>query len=572
MESCIIRRGRRLLLLALLLTVALPPAISPARAAENSPATAEQRAALERMNAYRQLAGVAPLALHPALERAAVNHATYYMLNASDPALRGLGLHEETPGRPGYTGADMEDRIKNAGYTGTWNESMALLGDPVGAVDAFMATVNHRLPILDPMYTDTGYGGGHEGRTVVDVFTYGGPFSHPPAPQWVAWPPDGYTGAPTTYDGNEAPTAFPDAGYPVGGAITLKYTGAGTLALGEAHVTDPAGRDLPVITRVSYNFITRNTAVVATQQPLAPNTRYSVRLSGTIDGQPWNRAWSFTTGASADGSLPTPNPASDTALLGVWARTDWPLAVNLAPARSWVWGPAGWETRQEPYAEAPGGQRLVRYYDKARMEITRPGGAPTDPWFVTNGLLVWEMIAGQVQVGDHAYQPLGAATLPVAGDPRPVNPEAPSYAALRSVTSITGDHTAPDRTGSLLTGTVDRNGATGTDAGLGRYNVHAGHYVAETRHNIADRFWDYLGAQGLVYRRGYLTTEPLLDWVYVMGYPISEPVWTTARIEGKPLPILIQLFQRRTLTYLPSADPAWQAQMGNVGQHYHSWR
>jgi hypothetical protein len=96
--------------------------------------------------------------------------------------------------------------------------------------------------------------------------------------------------------------------------------------------------------------------------------------------------------------------------------------------------------------------------------------------------------------------------------------------------------------------------------------------VVETRHNIADRFWDYLGTQGLVYRRGYLTSEPLLDWVYVMGYPISEPLWTTARIDGHPQPILVQLFQRRTLTYLPSAAPAWQVQMGNVGQHYHSWR
>src|SRR5262249_6910434 len=159
-------------------------------------------------------------------------------------------------------------------------------------------------------------------------------------------------------------------------------------------------------------------------------------------------------------------------------------------------GPAGWETRQEPYAEAPGGQRLVRYYDKARMEITKPEGTATDPWFVTNGLLVWEMVAGQVQVGDRAYLPLGASPLPVAGDPRPVNPEAPSYAALRGVTSITGDNTAPDRTGSLLTTTVDRTGKVGADPGLGRYNIHAGHYVAETRHNIADRFWDYLGAQG----------------------------------------------------------------------------
>jgi uncharacterized protein YkwD len=150
MESCVIRRGRRVLLLTLLIALAVGLAAPPLRAAEDTPTTPEQRAALERMNTYRRAAGVAPLALHPALARAAVNHATYYMRNAGDPALTGLGLHEETPGRPGFTGAAIQDRIQGAGYVGTWNEAMALLGDPVAAVDAFMASVNHRLPILDP--------------------------------------------------------------------------------------------------------------------------------------------------------------------------------------------------------------------------------------------------------------------------------------------------------------------------------------------------------------------------------------------------------------------------------------
>src|SRR5436309_2594018 len=91
---------------------------------------------------------------------------------------------------------------------------------------------------------------------------------------------------------------------------------------------------------------------------------------------------------------PAPPPSMmATNFLAVWSRTDWPLSAGLAPPRSWVWGPAGWDTRQEPYAEAPGGQRLVSYYDKARMEITDPRADPASPWFVTNGLLVWEMIA-----------------------------------------------------------------------------------------------------------------------------------------------------------------------------------
>ena len=292
------------------LAPAAGPAATPTAAAPGGSTTPAQQAALDRMNAYRGLAGVAPLTINAALTRAAANHALYYMLNAPDPALQGMGLHDEQPGRPGFTGADMETRITAAGYGGRWNESMALLGDPVAAVDAFMATVNHRLPILDPGFTETGYGGGRAGRLVVDVFTYGGPYRMPDGgPEFVAWPPDGSTGQPTVYDGNEAPDAFPGSAYPIGTAITLKYTGAGSFALTEAHLADAAGQALPVLTRANYNYATQSVAVVAADRPLAATTRYAVSLTGTIDGQPWRRTWSFTTGAAAD-SVPLPPPGS----------------------------------------------------------------------------------------------------------------------------------------------------------------------------------------------------------------------------------------------------------------------
>ena len=69
-----------------------------------------------------------------------------------------------------------------------------------------------------------------------------------------------------------------------------------------------------------------------------------------------------------------------------------------------------------------------------------------------------------------------------------------------------------------------------------------------------------------------LTNGPLYDWVYLAGYPISEAYWVTARIGGQQYAVLVQLFQRRVLTYTPAFAPQWQVQMGNVGQHYHTWR
>ena len=44
------------------------------------------------------------------------------------------------------------------------------------------------------------------------------------------------------------------------------------------------------------------------------------------------------------------------------------------------------------------------------------------------------------------------------------------------------------------------------------------------------------------------------------------------KIAGKQEDVLIQLFERRVLTYVPSFAPEWQVQMGNIGAHYYDWR
>src|SRR6476661_667749 len=64
---------------------------------------------------------------------------------------------------------------------------------------------------------------------------------------------------------------------------------------------------------------------------------------------------------------------ADPAFQRLWERTD-SLVANHTLARSWVWGPSPGVTRIEPWKQAPSGQRLVQYFDKARMEISNPGG------------------------------------------------------------------------------------------------------------------------------------------------------------------------------------------------------
>jgi uncharacterized protein YkwD len=542
------------------------------QAAAPAPASAEQQAALDRINAYRQRVGLSAVRLDSALNRAAVSHATYYVLNYGDSSLTGMGLHTEQPGRPGFTGVGIDDRILGQGYPGTWNEGIALLGDPVKAVDILMNTVDHRLPMIGPFYTDIGYGGNNGPRAPIDLFTYGGKAPRPTPPEFVAYPPDSMSGVTPIYDGNETGAAFPGAHYPVGTAITLQYTGPGALALTAAHLTGPDGADLPLHTNSNYNFITRNVIVLAAQQPLQPNSRYTVRVAGTRPSGAFTQVWSFVTGATATSvPIPLPPPTPAASFTRVWAHTDWPLAAGMVQ-RSWVWGPAPFDTRDEPYAEGAGGVRRVQYYDKTRMEINDPTAPLNSPFYISNGLLVVEMVSGQIQVGKTRYESRAPSQEPVAGDTRAVNPDAPSYAAMRTVASLAGNNGALDHTGQALVAYLDSKGVAGNNVRLADYGAKAGHYVPETQHNIADKFWTYLTQSGQVYDAGNLRPLHLFAWVAVTGYPISEPYWVTARIGGKPTAVLVQLFQRRVLTYIPTFAPEWQVQMGNVGQHYHAWR
>jgi hypothetical protein len=245
----------------------------------------------------------------------------------------------------------------------------------------------------------------------------------------------------------------------------------------------------------------------------------------------------------------------------VWTKADAPVASGKA-ARSWLWGPARILSRPEQYVEGLYGRRLVQYYDKSRMEINQPEADPNSPGYITNGLLTVEMISGEIQIGDIArIQASVPCTIPVAGDPRKDNPLTPSYATLLSVATIHGENQAAQRTGQPVNDAIDVNGIVSKDtahAPLTKYTA----YAAETKHNIPDIFYRYLTGMQSTY--GF-------DWTFVLGYPITEAYWTQMRVGGKDMPVLIQAYQRRVLTYIPGFEPVWQVQQGNVGQHYLEW-
>ncbi|MDI3341346.1 MAG: hypothetical protein QJR03_12525 [Sphaerobacter sp.] len=259
-------------------------------------------------------------------------------------------------------------------------------------------------------------------------------------------------------------------------------------------------------------------------------------------------------------------PIGHDAFRRTWERTDLPVAT-LQVSRTWMWGPEAFSpVLLEDYAEAPGGRRQVQYFDKSRMEITDPAGDPAALWYVTNGLLARELLTGQMQVGDDQFIPRAPAEVNVAGDPD--DPTAPTYATFTGLMAA-----APVPAGGLITATVDRAGSVGADAGLAAFGVRAVDVGAPTGHTVASVFWDFMNSAGLVYRGGAYVHDRLADNpFYVTGYPLTEAYWTTVRVGGVPKRVLVQVFERRVLTYTPDNPAGWQVEAGNVGQHYYRWR
>ncbi|HEX6291949.1 MAG TPA: hypothetical protein VFZ66_22375 [Herpetosiphonaceae bacterium] len=247
----------------------------------------------------------------------------------------------------------------------------------------------------------------------------------------------------------------------------------------------------------------------------------------------------------------------------VWRNAD--RAVQQGQTnRSWTWGPQPWFDYKEVYRQSPNGLRLVQYFDKARMEINDPGNIAGPLGGVTNGLLTVELVSGRIKLGDgigpDQNQQAAPAEIPVAGEATPASNPGPTYASFRSIATIDNGYRDPNRVGQRVGTTFQRDGRIGFRQDLAHQpGTEIVAYEPVTGHNIPKVFDDFRSAGPV-------------PAIAAFGYPITDAYWTTVQLGPTQTDVLVQLFERRTLTYTPSNPAAFRVEMGNVGQHYFQWR
>lgn len=240
---------------------------------------------LARVNEIRRTAGLAPVALDPALSKGCRAHAEYLARNATAGSAQGLGAHDEDPKLPGYTPeGEKAGKASDISYR-----------EPAAAVESWMSGLFHRVPILHPGLKKIGLGWTRAGEggaiSVMDVVSGrgGGPTVV------VAYPADKQRDVPLAL-GREIPRPAPtdSGGYPV--TLTFpedqKVTAVtATMRVDkedvEFHLSTP---EKPADARYQ-----RNTVCLIAKEPLKPSTTYTVIVTAKTGTKPFTRTWSFTT-------------------------------------------------------------------------------------------------------------------------------------------------------------------------------------------------------------------------------------------------------------------------------------
>ena len=252
------------------------------------------------INYRRAQAGLPVLARNNLIDTAAQSHSNYQKINNTI-------THVEIPAKSGFTGAQLVDRLSAADYVlkGEYaaGEVIAAATDTSGFVlsEQLITAIYHRFVIFEPVFKEIGTGS----ATVAGGYTYftgdfaasngygpglgrGNIVFHPFANQ---------TRVATSFSTDQEtpdPVANQDlTGYP----ISVHANISAVLNVSTFTVRPRGGSNLVVklLTRTKDPETPLSATAIIPLAVLAASTTYDVDFSGSVDGVPVARSWSFTT-------------------------------------------------------------------------------------------------------------------------------------------------------------------------------------------------------------------------------------------------------------------------------------
>ncbi len=252
--------------------------------------------AVDKLNVYRVSAGLAAVTLDPKLSVGCLKHARYLVANEGQDALLGLNAHREDPKLPNYS--------KEGDEAGAASDIGIGDYEPIDAIDAWMATLYHRVPLLAPNLKTIGFGcakGRRQGwATVMNVQS--GRDATPVHP--VFYPAPDQSGVALTFPiSGEEPNPIPldpdnRAGFPVMAilprAMPLQNVTGKLTTLDGAEV--PCWLSSPEKpANPKHANAQGNVACLIARDPLKAKTTYQAEFQGTLAGKAWEKKWKFTT-------------------------------------------------------------------------------------------------------------------------------------------------------------------------------------------------------------------------------------------------------------------------------------
>jgi tetratricopeptide (TPR) repeat protein len=260
----------------------------------------QQELALATVNQYRAKAHLSAVRLDDRISEGATAHGFWWLFNLNLPAVKGLGIHHEVSGTPGYTGYNMRERASHFGYPpSSMAEDITHRGAADAAVMDWIDSVYHRFPIMRADLSAIGFGMAIAGVMPMETMDMGyrDDFSDPRLT--VAYPADAQTDVPVAFFGNELPDPVPKGGkYPVGYPVTLNFSPVSRVLINDYSVKDAAGNRVEIY-YLPVDAAEGNVLTLLPQKPLNHKAPYKVHVAGTINGVVFARDWSFTTEGSA---------------------------------------------------------------------------------------------------------------------------------------------------------------------------------------------------------------------------------------------------------------------------------